>query len=258
MPITANDIVIYGSQIMPEDDAATAIGGAIDSTVRIIFADLAQTGNLRVVSDDAGDTTQTVTITGRGAAGVVQEEMLNLKGTTAVIGSKRFEHILKIRVSAAHAGTIHVEDPQGTPNAIADLEPGLLEVRQLFYGAFAEASSGADRKYYEKVFARNNHPMLPLVDAVIEKVVDPLGKVAFGLAATLDDDGTNGTGNNRLVAPPGIVFDASPKKVANGQNHTAGAAQGIWFELTANAGDSAAESTYTIREFGTRGMILAA
>ena len=61
MSVSASDIVVYGSANMPEDDSSTS-GGAIDTATKVIFTDISATDSVECVSDNAGDTTQTITI----------------------------------------------------------------------------------------------------------------------------------------------------------------------------------------------------
>ena len=79
---------------------------------------------------------------------------------------------------------------------------------------------------------------------------DPSGKVAFALESTLNGSDDNGVGNNRLVAPSGYTFDSAAKNVANSQNHSAQAGQGVWLELSLTAGDTAVKSNVVLRESG--------
>lgn len=61
-----------------------------------------------VVSTGAGDTTQTVTITGTDYWGQAQTQRLTLNGTTAVNSTKTFKTITAVYVSAALAGNLTV------------------------------------------------------------------------------------------------------------------------------------------------------
>jgi len=124
----------------------------------------------------------------------------------------------------------------------------ITEVRRIFYNISADVAGGAARDFYEKIFFKNTHATLSLTAATIAEQADPSGKVTFGLASTLDDTGTS---TNRVTAPASIVFDSTTKNVANSQNHTAGAAQGVWLKLTLAAGDAAQKTSYTLRESGT-------
>lgn len=249
MPVQPSEIIAYGSATMPEDDTTTNIGGGIDVTTRVVFTDIPSTGNVVVYSTDGGDTTQTVTVTGRDASGQIVSESLGLNGTTPVAGTQQFERILKIVLSAAATGTVYVEDNVSPTTVLAALEPGVTQVRRIFYNASADAAGGSVKKYYEKVFIKNTNATLALLSATIAEQADPSGKIAFALESTLNGTDTNGTGNNRLVAPAGYTFDNTTKSVAGG-DLTPGDAQGVWLELTLNPGDAAQKTTYTLRTSG--------
>jgi hypothetical protein len=164
MPVAESDIVVYGSALMPDDDASVNIGGGIDLTTRISFVDIAAPDQVEIFSDSAGDTTQTVTLFGRNVAGELVSDAVALNGVSVVVSTLSFERILKIVVSAAHAGNITLRD-QDTDTEIAAIEPGVLQIRRPFYGAAADAAAGAERKYHEKIFFRNNHAILSLTSA---------------------------------------------------------------------------------------------
>lgn len=250
MPVTASDIVFYGSASMPDDDVDTAIGGAIDTTIRVVFEDIVATDEMEILSDNGGDTTQTITIYGRNAAGELVNDVATLNGTTPVVVSgTAFERILKIVKSASTLGNVTVRD-QDTDTTVATLEAAVLEIRRPFYDAAADAAGGSERKYYDKVFCANDHGTLSLTSAVIKENADPSGFVAFDLESSLDGSDTNGGGNNRQVAPGGYTFNSSDKNVENSQNLTAGSAQGVWLELTLAAGTAANNTTYTFRVSG--------
>lgn len=248
MPVLDSDIVVYGAQNHAEDDSSVQ-GGAIDTTVRLVFVDIDPAGTIEAVSDNAGDTTQDLTVVGLNAAGEVVTEQQTLNGTTPVAFSETIATILKATLSGAAAGNVTVREAGGG-DTLMIFEPGLLQIRRPFYLAAAEASGGAQRKYYEKIFFRNNNASLSLTNAVISELSDPSGKIAFALETSLDGTGTSA---NRRTAPASGVtaFDSNPKNVANNQNHTAGAAQGVWLELTLDPGDPAQETSYTLRESGT-------
>ena len=77
---------------------------------------------LGILSDNAADTTQTVTVYGTitGKTTTVTSETITLKGTTAVATTEvTWQNILGIEVSAAHAGTITVREASGSATVIA-------------------------------------------------------------------------------------------------------------------------------------------
>jgi hypothetical protein len=61
---------------------------------------------VQVVSANAGDTTQTVLVTGADVYGQLQTELLALNGTTPVLSTKTFKYIISAAVSAVCAGNI--------------------------------------------------------------------------------------------------------------------------------------------------------
>jgi len=63
---------------------------------------------LKIVSSNAGDTTQTITITGKDAFGVTITEAIAANGTTIVNGKKAFSTVTSIASSAALAGNLSV------------------------------------------------------------------------------------------------------------------------------------------------------
>jgi len=243
MPITAADLKLFGSATMPDDDGPANIGGAIDTAKKVEFTDITPAGTVEMLSSDAGDTTQSVTITYRDTTGAIQSEAQTLNGTNIVSFANTMDRILKVVMSAPATGTVTIRK-SGGGETLVTLEPGITQVRRPFYNASAPASG--TRKYYEKGFFKNTHGTLTLTDAVIIEQADPVGKVAFGLAATKDDSGGNGSGNNRQVAPAGITFNSGNQSVP-GDTLAAGEAIGVWLELTLTSADGPQDTTYTLR-----------
>lgn len=249
MAVTAADIVVYGSASMPTDDVAAQIGGAISLSKKVVFVDIDVAGTVEMVSSAAGDTTQTVTIDFLDAAGVKQAETRTLNGTTAVAFTGTMTAILRALKSATTTGIITVRKSgagatlitfEKTPNEI-------LDVRRPFFNAIANATGQATKKYYEKVFIRNNHATLALTDATVIENADPEAAIAFALETVLNGTTDNGAGNNRQVAPAGFTFDSTTKNVANAQSLSPVSAQGVWLELTLTGGKTPADSSFTLR-----------
>ena len=78
--------------------------------------------NVSIVSSNAGDTTQTVTVTGTDYYGQAQTETLTANGTTTVSGLKSFVTITQVAVSAALTGNLSVGngDSFGLPYKVTD------------------------------------------------------------------------------------------------------------------------------------------
>jgi len=334
MSILRKDVILYGSNTMAEDDVTQQIGGAIDTSKKVSFQNVAVNGNIQVVSDNAGDTSQAITVTGRNPSGVVISETKTLNGLTpvAMTTNTNWERLMKAVKSASCAGNVAAElvtpEHSGTATngaaetssvmAYVDLDAGasgvdneyngciirltggtgngqmrrvvfydganqrayvhadwdtipdgtttfkisngmifekgpneILQCRTIFYNAAADNPGGSAKNYYEKVFFSNEHGSLTLSESLIKEIADPTGQVDFDLEASLDGNDTNGAGNNRLVAPSGYTFDSTDKAVANSQNLTAGAAQGVWLRLNLPAGDRAEK---TVFEIGCQGV----
>lgn len=232
---------------MAESDSVTQ-GGAISTAIKMLFTDITTTDNVTIISTAGGDTTQTVTITGRLATGAISSEALSLNGTSRVVGATNFERILKIVVNAAHTGTITVARDNGpTYTTIATLESGITQIRRPFYNVAADVpTTGSTRNFYEKIFIKNEHATLSLLSATVKEAADPTGFVTFDLESTVN--GSN-TSTNRITAPAtGMLgsFDNTDKSVT-GTNLDAGSYIGVWLKLTLAAGASPAKSTYTVR-----------
>lgn len=342
MAILPSELKWYGSQVMPDDDSVTAIGGAIDTTKKVDFADsgsaYAPFGLGQLVSSTTVDTTQQVTVSFRTLAAptTVSTEVRTLTGTTPVVYGQNWERILKavknaltqgdlavesqtaIRTGTAQAGSSAGQDTftldagasavdgfyvpavlritsgagilqireiidyvgatkicrvgrawdVATDNTsqfriskgiVFDKQPfEIITVRRPFFNSAADAPGGAVRTYFEKVFARNMNNGQTLTGCSIKEVADLTGECTFGLASTTSDSGTNGTGNNRQVAPAAMTFDNNDKNVpgANlGPGNIPGAgttsAIGVWLKLTRQPGDASLNQPVTMRALGT-------
>jgi hypothetical protein len=81
--IVASDLVAYHAATQSDVDGST-VGGAIDALRRPDFTQIAANDTIQALSSSAGDTTQTVTVRGRNAAGSIVTETKTLTGTTAI------------------------------------------------------------------------------------------------------------------------------------------------------------------------------
>ena len=124
---------VYIFDIVPAAKSATAVCAAqavaaagnatingASATGGVATFDYARTVN--VDSTNAGDTTQTVTVTGTDYWGQAQTETIALNGLTAVAGQKSFKTITAVAVSALLAGNLTVgnEDVFGLPYRVTD------------------------------------------------------------------------------------------------------------------------------------------
>ena len=124
---------VYIFDIVPAAKSATAVCAAqavaaagnatingASATGGVATFDYARTVN--VDSTNAGDTTQTVTVTGTDYWGQAQTETIALNGTTLVAGQKSFKTITAVAVSALLTGDLTVgnEDVFGLPYRVTD------------------------------------------------------------------------------------------------------------------------------------------
>lgn len=153
----------------------------------------------------------------------------------------------------------HVATPWTmTPNSLSPfrIAPGfffdktpteVLAIKRVFYAAFAAPPSGLTKTYYEKLFWKNTHASQDGTSAEASLAADPTGTVTFGLESVIDGTGTNGAGNNRQVAPGGIVFATTSVSVTNNGVLSAGKAVGLWLAFKREPGVVAINSSVTPR-----------
>jgi len=236
MSIVSADLVLFASANMPNDDSSTS-GGAIDTLRRIDFTQLASSTTVRVRSSASGDTTQTLTITGRKTDGTIASEGLALNGTTNVTSTNTYERILKAELSATCAGTLTFETTGAV--LIRSIPIGERGFMAIFRQLASDPSSAKD--FYCKAFWKNTNGSLALTVSVVKENADPSGKVTHALAASLDDSGSVA---NRVTSP-GLTFDNTDKNVPNSQNLSSGSAIGLWLNLHLATNDAALKTTYT-------------
>jgi hypothetical protein len=94
----------------------------------------------QTVSTNAGDTTQTITVTGYDVYGVLMHETATLNGTTVVWGKRAFKYITNVNVSATTAGNVSV----GTSDVYGiHLISQFFEYTNIYWiGAFLTANTG--------------------------------------------------------------------------------------------------------------------
>lgn len=236
MSIASSDLAAFASANMPADDSSTC-GGAIDTLRRIDFTQLASSSTVRVRSSSAGDTTQTLTVTGRKADGTVASEVLNLNGTTNATSTNTYERILKAELSATCAGTLTFETSAAV--LIRSIPVGERGFMAIFRQLASDPSSPL--AYFGKFFWKNTHGSLTLTVAVVKENADPSAVITHALDAALDASTSTA---NRLTSP-GFTFNGSDKTVPNSQNLSFGSAIGVWLKLDLTAGNAALKTTYT-------------
>jgi hypothetical protein len=118
VPSTLSATAVCAAQAVAAAGYATVNGASASGGV----ATLDCTRIISVVSSGAGDTTQTVTVTGTDYWGQAQTQRLTLNGTTTVNSTKTFKKITAVYVSAALAGNLSVGsgDVFGLPYRVND------------------------------------------------------------------------------------------------------------------------------------------
>jgi hypothetical protein len=166
---------------------------------------------------------------------------------------------IKAYVGATKLATVNwpwTTQPDGTSTfrislgMLFDRQPyEITEVRRVFYNAAALAPGAGAVSFYDKLFYVNSSSGFALLAATVSKAAGST-KVSFGLAATINDAGTNGGGNNRTVAPAGITFATTPVAVP-GTDLLAGSTIGVWLKLALDDGDAAQKTSVTMQLQGT-------
>lgn len=237
MSIAASDIVFYNSAAMTVDSTTTT-GGAIDPLRRPDYTQISSAEKVDIHSSSAGDTSQTVTLTGRKVDGSVASETLTLNGVTTVNGANTYERILKVELSATCAGTVTIVG-HTSATTFRVIPVGERGFQAVFQQLASDPSLQTD--WFEKIFIKNTNGSLALTSSVVKENADPSNVITFALAAALDDTATV---TNRVTSPA-LTFNGSNKNVPNSQNLSAGSAIGVWLDLTLAAGNAALKTTWT-------------
>lgn len=118
VPATLSATAICAAQAVAAAGNATINGAS--ATAGVATFDYARA--VTVVSSSAGDTTQTVTLTGTDYYGQTQTQTLTLTGTTTVTSTKTFKTITQVAVSAALAGNLSAGNANvfGLPYAVTN------------------------------------------------------------------------------------------------------------------------------------------
>ncbi len=196
-----SDIKWYASAVNPEDNTAVNIGGAIDLTKKHDFYDIT-TDSYQIGSENAGDTTQSLTTTYRDANGIIQSEVKALNGQTVVTSATVLARVLKCVKSATCAGNVALESGTAVRSNTLPSQVGVPSVDSIFLDAGASA---VDNFYKDMVIrftgGTNNH--------VIAKIIK---YVAATQTAYLSRTLTGVSGDTFSISK-GIFFDKTPSEI---------------------------------------------
>ena len=246
MPIDPAELIAYNALNRPEDDTATG-GGGRDPDVRPDFVQLAADDDLEVLSDNAGDTTQIVTVDGRDPSGAFVTATATVNGLGAVILAPAtiFERVLSISMDSDALGNVTVR--RSVAGATVFVIPiGERGSSLLFINA---ASSAAPVTRFDKFFWRNTDPALTLGSAEVQLTADPAARIRVATETSKDDTNTIA---NRLTVPSGVVFvDDSVVQAVPGDSLESDTDIGIWVEQALLASDAPIRDTFTHELAGT-------
>lgn len=107
MSVIEQDIEFYGCASMPSDDSST-VGGAIDTSVKVVFEDLQISGeNVAIVASTTG-ASDNVTVYGRNVPGELIQETKALNGRNMVVMTTNTTWDRLIRATKDTSGNYHV------------------------------------------------------------------------------------------------------------------------------------------------------
>jgi hypothetical protein len=243
--VAASDLVAYHAATQSDQDGIT-VGGAIDALRRPDFTQMGANDTITAQSSSSGDTTQTVTVTARNAAGSVVAETKTLTGTSPITFSvlSTVERILQVELSATCAGTVTINRTTG-PTLVRTIPIGERGFSMIFRKT--SSSTGGTINYYAKFFWKNTNSTNALLGAAVTESADPSGTITHGLAASVNDSGTT---TNRQTAPGGVTF-ANTSASVPGTDLANTAAIGVWLDMTLAINNAPIRSTYTSQIAGS-------
>lgn len=206
MTVSQNQIYVYGSANMPEDEVST-VGGAVDFSCLMFFEDITPNGLMDYVSSSASDTACTIALTSLDATGVSQTENKTFTGTTVVAGAQTMERLMKGIIAGttavgdlaaiSHTKVISAHTAQGGGNTSGQVEPFI----QL------QSGDGASSAVGQIVRITNNSP------AGVQFQLRRIVRISGDFAYVNRDWGTAPTSATTYDTHHGMLFDLSPNLV---------------------------------------------
>jgi hypothetical protein len=179
-------------------------GSTIVTGTGVSFTNQPTNDGVTVVSDDAADTTQTVTIIGTTHGGIVlSSETVTLNGTTAVNTTKTdWGNIVGIKLSAQTAGTLTVKETSGGATIIA-VSGGLGTVNIGVYPVAAASQGSFNVK--PRIVASGASTMVVGIRTI----------ATDGTTVALDSVNLNGTTSVEFATARSLVTELYMGAVAN-------------------------------------------
>jgi hypothetical protein len=198
--VLLSDIKCYAAATNPEDDSATAIGGAIDTSKKFDFTDFS--GACKAVSDDVYDTTQTVTLTYRDGDDAIQTLAIALNGTTEVTDATSIARALKASKDATCAGNVAlVSQTDELSGTLASLGDAADEV------VFPGGASSSDGHYNGMVLIADGGTGSGAIAEIINYIgATKTATLSRDVSATFD-------GTTTFKVFKGFFFDVGPSEI---------------------------------------------
>ena len=170
MSVLPEDLKLYGSTTMADDDTPVAIGAAISLSRAVQW--IAFIGLAQAVSSDGTDTTQSITVSYLDGAGVVQTITIALNGTTVVTNATSMTEVLKGIKSATTAGDVAVESQtavrsntaQGGTTDTITLDAGASAVDDFYRSMIVRLTGGTGANQIRQVVAYNGTTKVAIID----------------------------------------------------------------------------------------------
>lgn len=253
MSIAATDLIARSCANIidittPATDESLAVGGAIDLVTYLnVVNELGADAAIEIISDNAGDTTQTILIQVWKSAGFYQQSnTITFNGTTAVAvtfpsGGNVIHNVIRANIAGTLSGNGTVRGTgAGTTLATFDnLGTANPFTRRMFERASSPISGTITR--YDKMFWKNNHGTLTAITPVYRLTADPTVIIRQGIHTSKNDSTTT---TNRQTTPGGITF-VDDNIDQTGSDLAAADKQGVWIEQTATAGAGPFLSSFT-------------
>jgi len=202
MGIKKHEIIVYGSATRDYDGTTLNIGGAEDTAHRPVFTDPSSAMEFEAVSESASDTSQTITITGRRAAGAIVSDSFTLNGQTpAQAGSPNtLERLMKGTISGAHTGAVAIM-------GVTNVTTGTAQGGDDYQITLAAGASAVDDYYKDMIIRTTGGTGANQIRRIIS--YNGTTKVATVWPWTGDNPSTDTT----YEIAPGMFLDKVPYQV---------------------------------------------
>ena len=236
MTVGPAQLVFYGGSGASNTDVG-AVGGDIDSGIRIAMNDISSNTTVTTYSSDIRDRNR-LKVWGWDSSQLGATEIITVSGTGSFVGSTTFSGVLGAAL-INHATGVGIVTVSGTSqNVIGRIPVGESGFRAPFWDA--TGVPGSEVSYYEKVFIKNNSKNSTLQNATIIQPATGLSSIiTYGLENGKSVDpsgaGTKESVANRKTAPINVSSYGSGVSgvwPSGSGNLEPTAYQGVWLKMT--------------------------